>query len=75
VEEIMEDKLTPQKEPNTTQAPLVEELKKETPSVKALAYHHTDHPIRLQPARKQLASWDRISNNVGGTWRKHGELW
>jgi hypothetical protein len=60
VEVIMEDKKqkqVPQHVPDTTQAPLGGELKKDTPLVKTSAYHHPHHPARKQPTR-----WQQISN-------------
>lgn len=45
VEVIIEDKKqkhVPQKEPDSTQAPSVAKLKKDTPST----YHHLHHPFR-----------------------------
>jgi len=56
VEVILEDKKqqqTPQHIPDTNQAPLGGELKKKTPLVKTLAYHHPHHPTRKQPTRCQ----------------------
>ena len=57
LEAIMEGKPVPQKEPDTTQTPSVEELKKETPSIKASAYHHPHHLARFQSARQHV---DRV---------------
>jgi len=52
VEVILEDKKqqqAPKHVPDTNQAPLGGELKKDTPLVKTSAYHHSHHPARKQP--------------------------
>ena len=53
LEVILEDKKqqAPPQIPDTNQAPLGGELKKHTPLVKTLAYHHPHHPTRKQPTR------------------------
>ena len=56
VEVILEDKKqqqVPQHVPDTNQAPLGGELKKDTMLVKTSAYHHPHHPARKQPTRLQ----------------------
>ena len=41
----------PEKAPDTTQAPIVEELTKYIPSIKASTYHNPHHQARKRPTR------------------------
>ena len=54
------------KAPDTTPSPIVEELMKDIPLVKASTYHHPLHPARQQPTR-----WQEINNNGNNPWTTH----
>ena len=62
-------KQVPTKAPDTTPSPIVEELMKDIPSVKASTYHHPHHPARQQPARRK---W--INNKDNNPWTTHREV-